>query len=64
MVLLLNYYLALSQRILDRIFSGAVMRRSNLNIHDKTKMNYWDFVWFIMSEEDKNHTKAIEYWFR
>jgi hypothetical protein len=28
------------------------------------KMSYEDFVWFILSEEDKTTDTAIEYWFR
>lgn len=27
-------------------------------------MSYTDFVWFLLSEEDKRHPTAIEYWFR
>ena len=28
------------------------------------KMGYEDFVWFILSEEDKTSDTAIEYWFK
>lgn len=28
------------------------------------KMSYEDFVWFILSEEDKTTDTALEYWFR
>ena len=28
------------------------------------KMGYEDFVWFILSEEDKTSDTAVEYWFR
>lgn len=27
-------------------------------------MGYEDFVWFIMSEEDKSSEMALDYWFR
>ena len=27
-------------------------------------MGYEDFVWFILSEEDKASDTALEYWFR
>jgi serine/threonine-protein phosphatase 2A regulatory subunit B'' len=27
-------------------------------------MGFGDFVWFILSEEDKTTTTSIEYWFR
>lgn len=27
-------------------------------------MSYTEFVWFLLSEEDKLHPTAIEYWFR
>ena len=28
------------------------------------KMSYTEFVWFLISEEDKKHATSIEYWFR
>ena len=28
------------------------------------KMSYSDFVWFLISEEDKQSATSIEYWFR
>ena len=40
-----------SSRIVDRIFSGATLRwKSAMFRH---KMSYVDYVWFILSEEDK-----------
>ncbi|GFS77993.1 hypothetical protein NPIL_291011 [Nephila pilipes] len=27
-------------------------------------MSYTEFVWFLISEEDKRHPRSIEYWFR
>ena len=27
-------------------------------------MSYYDFVWFLISEEDKRSETSIEYWFR
>lgn len=27
-------------------------------------MGYEDFVWFILSEEDKTNDVSLEYWFR
>ena len=27
-------------------------------------MGYEDFVWFILSEEDKSNDLSLEYWFR
>ncbi|XP_041055813.1 serine/threonine-protein phosphatase 2A regulatory subunit B'' subunit beta isoform X2 [Carcharodon carcharias] len=53
---------AISGRMIERIFSGAVTR------HRKTpnerKIGYADFVWFLISEEDKKTSTSIEYWFR
>ncbi|XP_044750208.1 serine/threonine-protein phosphatase 2A regulatory subunit B'' subunit beta isoform X2 [Coccinella septempunctata] len=54
---------ALSTRIIDRIFSGCVTRGQKKS-HQDDKMSYTEFVWFLLSEEDKNHPTAIEYWFR
>ncbi|XP_050310017.1 uncharacterized protein LOC126745983 isoform X2 [Anthonomus grandis grandis] len=53
---------ALSTRIIDRIFCGCVTRGHKRN--QEEKMSYTDFVWFLLSEEDKMHPTAIEYWFR
>lgn len=56
---------ALSTRIIDRIFSGAVTRGQNkLQFVANEKMSYTEFVWFLLSEEDKTHHTAVEYWFR
>lgn len=55
--------LALSMRIIDRIFSGCVTRGQKKTPHDE-RMSYTEFVWFLLSEEDKTHPTAIEYWFR
>lgn len=51
---------AISSRMVDRIFSGTVMRdRKSMD-----RMSYYDFVWFLLSEEDKKQPISIEYWFR
>jgi len=43
---------ALSSRIIERIFSGAVTRNKQCG-----KMSYTDFVAFLLSEEDKKTDK-------
>lgn len=57
---------ALSTRIIERIFSGCVTRVENSKNTgiEEVKMSYTDFVWFLLSEEDKRSPTAIEYWFR
>lgn len=55
--------------MIERIFSGAVTRGgrvkgNNNSQQPEDKMSYTEFVWFLLSEEDKNHPTAIEYWFR
>ncbi|XP_076435906.1 serine/threonine-protein phosphatase 2A regulatory subunit B'' subunit delta-like isoform X3 [Babylonia areolata] len=52
---------ALNSRIIDRIFSGAVTRGKDFR---EGRMSYKEFVWFLISEEDKKHPTSIEYWFR
>ncbi|XP_078514339.1 serine/threonine-protein phosphatase 2A regulatory subunit B'' subunit beta isoform X2 [Lissotriton helveticus] len=53
---------AISNRMLERIFSGAVTRgKKTLK---EGKINYVDFVWFLISEEDKRTPTSMEYWFR
>ncbi|NWI61973.1 P2R3A phosphatase, partial [Todus mexicanus] len=53
---------ALSSRIIERIFSGAVVRGNE--VQKEGRMSYADFVWFLISEEDKRSATSIEYWFR
>lgn len=53
---------AISHRMIERIFSGAVTR--GRKVHKEGRMSYADFVWFLISEEDKKTETSIEYWFR
>ena len=52
---------ALTCRIVDRIFAEAA-RKFTCDVPGN--MSYEDFVWFILSEEDKTTETAINYWFR
>ncbi|GAV05938.1 hypothetical protein RvY_15989 [Ramazzottius varieornatus] len=52
---------AISLKMIDRIFSGAVTRGPN---QKNGKMSYSEFVWFLIAEEDKRRPTSIEYWFR
>ncbi|CAF3378171.1 unnamed protein product [Rotaria socialis] len=52
---------AISNKMIDRIFSGAVSNSPNMK---EGKMSYYEFVWFLISEEDKCSPTSIEYWFR
>ncbi|CAA6662499.1 unnamed protein product [Spirodela intermedia] len=52
---------ALTYRIVDRIFS-QVPRKFTSRVEGK--MGYEDFVYFILSEEDKSSEPSLEYWFR
>ncbi|KAM4724162.1 serine/threonine-protein phosphatase 2A regulatory subunit B'' subunit alpha isoform 1-T1 [Anableps anableps] len=53
---------ASSNRIIDRLFSGAVTRGNA--VQREGRMSYAEFVWFLLSEEDKKNPTSIEYWFR
>ncbi|KAI7979058.1 putative serine/threonine protein phosphatase 2A regulatory subunit B''delta [Camellia lanceoleosa] len=48
-------------RIVDRIFS-QVPRKFTSKVEGK--MGYEDFVYFILSEEDKSSEPSLEYWFK
>ncbi|KAJ8031254.1 Serine/threonine-protein phosphatase 2A regulatory subunit B'' subunit alpha [Holothuria leucospilota] len=53
---------AISPKIIDRIFSpGTVL--SPKSVADGL-MSYTEFVFFLLSEEDKKTPMSIEYWFR
>ncbi|KAF7143867.1 hypothetical protein RHSIM_Rhsim05G0172200 [Rhododendron simsii] len=51
---------ALTYRIVDRIFS-QIPRKFTSKVEGK--MGYEDFVYFILSEEDKSSEPSLEYWF-
>ncbi|MCO5592340.1 hypothetical protein L7F22_046341 [Adiantum nelumboides] len=52
---------SLTYRIVDRIFSQAPKK---FTCPEPGKMSYEDFVWFILSEEDKTSEPSLEYWFK
>ena len=48
---------SISVKAIDRIMSGTVTQQ-------RQEMSYQEFVWFILSEEDKGTSTAAEFWFR
>ncbi|KAM4608956.1 serine/threonine-protein phosphatase 2A regulatory subunit B'' subunit beta isoform 2-T5 [Polymixia lowei] len=53
---------AISHKMIERIFSGTVTR--DRRVYKEGRLSYADFVWFLISEEDKRTDTSIEYWFR
>jgi serine/threonine-protein phosphatase 2A regulatory subunit B'' len=53
-----NY--SLTYRVVDRIFEGAC-RSVTSGVADK--LGYLDFIWLLLSEEDKTSDTALRYWF-
>uniref|UniRef100_A0A3Q2PAI9 Protein phosphatase 2, regulatory subunit B'', beta n=1 Tax=Fundulus heteroclitus TaxID=8078 RepID=A0A3Q2PAI9_FUNHE len=53
---------AISQKMIGRIFSGTVTR--DRRVYKEGRLSYADFVWFLISDEDKKTDTSIEYWFR
>ncbi|XP_051556145.1 serine/threonine-protein phosphatase 2A regulatory subunit B'' subunit alpha-like isoform X1 [Myxocyprinus asiaticus] len=53
---------ASSSRVIERLFSGSVTRGNS--VQREGRMSYAEFVWFLISEEDKKNHTSIEYWFR
>eukprot|EP00658_Telonema_sp_P-2_P006086 TRINITY_DN12316_c0_g1_i1.p1 TRINITY_DN12316_c0_g1~~TRINITY_DN12316_c0_g1_i1.p1 ORF type:complete len:452 (-),score=94.52 TRINITY_DN12316_c0_g1_i1:255-1610(-) len=51
---------SLTYRIVERIFMGAP-RALTSGVEDR--MGYQDFIWFLLSEEEKGTPQAIDYWF-
>lgn len=45
-------------RALERLFDGTI------TFNQTKTLSYYDFIWFLLSEEDKSHPTAIEMWFR
>eukprot|EP00803_Ostreobium_quekettii_P001442 evm.model.scf_1418.2 EVM.evm.TU.scf_1418.2 scf_1418:25017-27243(-) len=52
---------SLTYQIVDRIFDQAPYRFFS---RVPGKMSYQDFVWFLLSEEDKTTQPSLEYWFK
>ncbi|XP_060909147.1 serine/threonine-protein phosphatase 2A regulatory subunit B'' subunit beta isoform X1 [Labrus mixtus] len=57
---------AISHKMIERIFSGTVTRQDKIDrrMFKEGRLSYADFVWFLISEEDKKTETSIEYWFR
>ncbi|XP_068185843.1 serine/threonine-protein phosphatase 2A regulatory subunit B'' subunit beta isoform X1 [Antennarius striatus] len=53
---------AISHKMIERIFSGTVTR--DRRVYKDGRLSYADFVWLLISEEDKKTDTSIEYWFR
>jgi serine/threonine-protein phosphatase 2A regulatory subunit B'' len=51
---------SLSRKAIDRIFDQAARPFTS---KVEGKMGFEDFVWFMLSEEDKTTPRAVEYWF-
>lgn len=51
---------ALSRKAVDRIFEQVPRKFKS---GQKDKMGYEDFVWFMLSEEDKTTFRSLQYWF-
>ncbi|XP_062201587.1 probable serine/threonine protein phosphatase 2A regulatory subunit B''delta isoform X3 [Phragmites australis] len=52
---------SLTYRIVDRVFSQVPRKFTSMT---EGKMGYEDFVYFILSEEDKSSEPSLEYWFK
>ena len=51
---------SLSRKAVDRIFNQIPRKFKAIN----DKMGFEDFVWYLLSEEDKTTRTSIEYWFK
>jgi len=52
---------SLSRKIIDRIMVQPHFETSK---RKPGQMHYFDFVWFILAEEDKSSEASLEFWFR
>ena len=51
----------LSRKANDRIFEQVARK---FHSDKPEKMAYEDFIWFMLSEEDKSSKRSLEYWFK
>nr|CCA22536.1 conserved hypothetical protein [Albugo laibachii Nc14] len=57
---------ALTRIIVDRIFEHGrrpFARIQTLSPEEKKKLSYEDFIYFMLSEEDKSNPVSLKYWF-
>ena len=56
---------ALSEAIVDRIFQMGLKAFSDgkMGGFRQSGMTYSDFIYFMLSEEDKSNEPALRYWF-
>ena len=52
---------SLTYRMVDRLFSGAA-RALNCTVPDR--LDFRDFIWILVSEEDKSSATSQKFWFR
>jgi serine/threonine-protein phosphatase 2A regulatory subunit B'' len=52
---------SLSRKAVDRIFA-QIPRKFKSGVKDK--MGFEDFVWYLLSEENKSSRTSIQYWFK
>ncbi|KAM9989878.1 hypothetical protein ACTFIY_005938 [Dictyostelium cf. discoideum] len=52
---------SLTPLIIERIIANSIFTKPLFGI--RNKISYQDFVWFILSEEDKTSETSIEFWF-
>jgi len=52
---------SLSRKIIDRVMTQPHFESSK---RKPDQMHYFDFVWFILAEEDKSSETSLEFWFR
>ncbi|KYQ91106.1 hypothetical protein DLAC_08012 [Tieghemostelium lacteum] len=54
---------SLTFRIVERIIENSIFIKET-HQGETLRISYQDFVWFILSEEDKNSETSIEFWFK
>lgn len=57
---------SLTRVIIDRIFEHGrrpFARVQTLSVEEKKRMSYEDFIYFMLSEEDKSNPISLQYWF-
>jgi serine/threonine-protein phosphatase 2A regulatory subunit B'' len=57
---------SLTRAIVDRVFSHGKRpfgRMQSLSAEEKLRMGYDDFIYFMLSEEDKTNPTSLRYWY-
>ena len=59
-----SFFVGLSDLVITRLTSGTMTKFKSPSNRVKPVMTYREFVWFLISDQDKKNETSMDYWFR